>query len=494
MAALKKWSIRIFISLAALYVILLIPDNKSKINFIKPAQPFSWNSDSVWNLLENSFLEARKENDTVTEQKIQSLKKEAGLLYQKLNTNTYPPADSIYKKITALYFSIAPYIANMQEYRNWFIDYYSRVRNAVKLQTQHWDMQDVQSRNTVYTVLYGMRAATEEVLLQSNMQFLPGIKVSNEHTAAPAATIFGIAVHSGDLLVSRGGAEASALISRGNDYAGNFSHVALIYVNDTTHRAYLIEAHIEKGVAIASIEQYEADKKLRFMVLRPRFNLPAIQKDSMLPHKAARYAYEEALKRHIPYDFKMNYTDSSEMFCSEVASYAYQKNNIQLWQTLSTISSAGVVNWLYSFGVENFTTQMPSDLEYDPQLTVIAEWRDPQTLIKDHIDNAVMDVMLSHADSLHAVPYNTWMLPAVRIVKAYCVCLNYFGKTGMIPEGMSATDALRNQYISAQHQALKKETEVLKDAFIKDKGYFPPYWQLTKLAEQAYATLKMQSH
>ena len=38
--------------------------------------------------------------------------------------------------------------------------------------------------------------------------------------------------------------------------------------------------------------------------------------------------------------------------------------------------------WLAAFGVRNFITQEPSDLEYDPQLRVVAEWRDLETLKK----------------------------------------------------------------------------------------------------------------
>lgn len=43
-------------------------------------------------------------------------------------------------------------------------------------------------------------------------------------------------------------------------------------------------------------------------------------------------------------------------------------------------------------------TPEPSDLEYDPQLRVVAEWRDRDTLWQDHLDNAVVDVMLESAE------------------------------------------------------------------------------------------------
>jgi hypothetical protein len=317
------------------------------------------------------------------------------------------------------------------------------------------------------------------------MKFSPAMLVKNEHSVTPFTSIFGIEVHSGDLLVSRGGAEVSALISRGNDYPGNFSHVALIYVDSASNTPYLIEAHIEKGVAVSSVAQYVKDKKLRFMVLRLRSDLPVMQSNPMLPQQAAKAVYDEGLSRHIPYDFKMNFYDSKAMFCSEVASYAYKRKGIQLWQNISTISSQGVVNWLHDFGVENFVTQMPSDLEYDPQLSVVAEWRDPETLYKDHIDNAVMDALLEKANSGATIDYNLWQLPFVRVVKAYCWLKNQLGKPALIPEGMSATRALKNQTFVAMHVAVKKKTEQMAAAFIKENGYRPPYWQLVKFAEAA---------
>ncbi len=236
---------------------------------------------------------------------------------------------------------------------------------------------------------------------------------------------------------------------------------------------------------ITFITEYEHDKKLRFMVMRPRADLPAMIADPMLPQKAAQQVYNESLSRHIPYDFKMNFYDSASMFCSEVASYAYRKNGLHLWQPVSTISSPGVVKWLNDFGVENFVTQMPSDLEYDPQLSIVAEWREPGTLFKDHIDNAVMDAMLSLADKGREIDYSIWKLPVVRVIKAYCMIKNWFGKPALIPEGMSATRALKNQTFVEMHVQIKKQTEQKVQEFIQKNNYRPPYWQLVKMAEEA---------
>ncbi len=393
---MKKFTKRILYFIAALailYVLLLIPDSQEN-NFKADTgkKPFAWNRDAQWLQMEELFKQAKQMDTAKLDSLINACRAVAENEFTLLQNKKTPAQDSTWTRTENNFFILASLVAVKQNYIPWLTGYYTRLRNLIKQQSQQWDMNETASRNTVYTLLYGLRAAVEEVLLQTdNLKFPAAMLVNNERSATPAASIFGIEVHSGDLLVSRGGAEVSALISRGNDYPGNFSHIALIYVDERTKEPFLIEAHIEKGVAIASVAQYENDKKLRFMVMRPRADLPVMIADSMLPQKAAKYMFEEAGKKHFPYDFKMNFNDTTEMFCSEVASYAYRKNGLQVWKYPSTISSAGVVNWLHDFGVENFVTQMPSDLEYDPQLSVVAEWRDRETLFKDHIDNAAMD-------------------------------------------------------------------------------------------------------
>ncbi|MBC7687460.1 MAG: hypothetical protein H7211_04700 [Aquabacterium sp.] len=490
---MKKFKTVLFIilgSICILYALLLIPDTNAGTLIKASEKPFAWNKNELWQQLESDFDKARQQPVAQKDSVIRLLFAQQQKLFDKIETGNGSPADSSFSKSLDNFFSLSAFVAAQPSQRNSFISFYNKIRSNVKLQSQHWNISDKAVRNLVYQQLYGMRAAVEEVLLQTDsFAFNPAMLVKNEPSKTPFTKIFGITVHSGDLLVSRGGAEVSALISRGNDYPGNFSHVALIYVNDM-NVPYLIEAHIEKGVAISSAQQYVKDKKLRFMVLRPRADLPLLQHDAMLPQKAAKLAYDEAKKRHIPYDFKMNFHDSSAMFCSEVGSYAYNKKGIQLWQGVSTISSQGVVNWLQAFGVENFVTQMPSDLEYDPQLSIVAEWRNPETLYQDHIDNAVMDVLLEQADAGKQIGYNYWQLPVARVLKAWCMFENYLGKPAKIPEGMSATQALKNQYFVSMYDQVRKQTRLNSDEFVKQHGYKPPYWQLINLASNATSLIK----
>jgi Permuted papain-like amidase enzyme, YaeF/YiiX, C92 family len=490
MKKFKKVPLKIIGALLLLYTVLLIPDlNNNKI-IQADQKPFFWNRDAVWQQMEQNFKSARQSPAATLDSSIQAFKVIAENKLFLIQNKILTPTDTILTGIENNFFNLATIIAAKPNEVKWFADYYNRLRRIIKQQSQQWNLQDSIAKNSLYALLYGMRAAVEEVLLQTDSsQISPAMWVQAEKSVTPSTTIFGIEVHSGDMLVSRGGAEVSALISRGNDYPGNFSHVALIYVDAATHKPYLIEAHIEKGVAVSSVEQYVNDKKLRFMVLRLRYNLPLMQADAMLPQKAAQFMYKEALRHHIPYDFKMNFYDSSALFCSEVASYAYKKNGVELWKNGSTISSPGVVNWLQDFGVENFLTQMPSDLEYDPQLSIVAEWRNPETLYKDHIDNAVTDALLQKANTGTTIGYSKWLLPFIRCIKGYCWIKNQLGKPGIIPEGMSATQALKNQTYVAMYAGVKTKTEQLAAAFMQKNNYRPPYWQLVQFATMAAENL-----
>lgn len=481
---MKKNILYILLLTAVLYGLLLIPDTSSiNIESEGNSTPFIWDLDERWNELEEKFSYARQNKELLNPGIIEAEISTINEVLNELRSSDFEPNDQRLDILLNQFFELAPMVAANDPTNQTFFELYNRSRRILKEESVNWDISDRITRDALYKVLYGMRAAVEEVFLQSDGKTVPVLFVKEEESATPSTNILGIEVHSGDLLVSRGGAEVSALISRGNDYPGNFSHVAFVYVEEGTNIPYLIEAHIERGVDIADLEEYVRDRKLRFMVLRPRADLPEIQKDPMLPHKAAKEMYEEANSRHIPYDFKMNFYDPEAMFCSEVGSYAYNQYQIKLWQSESTISSNGVVTLLNTFGVENFVTQMPSDLEYDPQLSVVAEWRDTESLMEDHIYNAVIDAMLECADAGKEIDYNHFMLPIVRVMKGYSMLKNAFGGIGPIPEGMNATQALKSDAFINRHKVLKNQLTEEVENFRKREGYNPPYWELVEMAE-----------
>ncbi|MEM7372031.1 MAG: YiiX/YebB-like N1pC/P60 family cysteine hydrolase [Bacteroidota bacterium] len=477
----------ILLGIVILYGILLIPDSTPPLPPKPEGEPFVWNQDAIWENLESSFLQAKAVGcKTIAPQLDQQLAVFEELL-DSLKDRRLAADDPRLRQLEQAVFAIAPSVAVCYDRLPDFSRHCAQLRSWLKQQSIYWDIaNNQQARIALYRLLYGSRAALEEVMLQAPPErvqpLLAGEGISSQ---SPMASILGVKIHSGDILLSRGGAATSALIARGNNFPGNFSHVALAHVDETTHTASIIEAHIESGVKVADLETYLKDKKLRILVLRTRPDLKSVQVNPLLPHQAARQALDDADQRHIPYDFAMDWQDPDKQFCSEVASTVYAKNGIDLWMGISTISAPGLLRWLSLIGVEHFETHEPSDLEYDPQLSVVAEWRDPETLYQDHVDNATIDVMLEGADAGQGLPFSIWMLPVGRLAKGYSMLLNMFGKVGPIPEGMSASTALRVQSFTDRHQQVRDRVYLLAEEFQAEYGYRPPYWELVKLARVA---------
>lgn len=467
---------------AALVAALFTPEREAAVAAPSGRAPFAWGEDALWARLERDFERAREEGCAQIASRIASGLAE--LDEALLAIEAQAPTDPVFARTERALFRLAPLVAACPDtHSEHFAERIRRLRQRVEDASTGWDPNDREARVTLYRLLYGSRAALEEVLLQASdgPNLLHGV---DEPSETPSVTMHGVTLHSGDVLLSRGGAPTSALIARGNDFPGNFSHVALLHVADDGTPT-VIESHIESGVGTSTAARYLEDTKLRIAVLRLRADHPALRDDPELPHRAARDALERARTSHVGYDFAMNHHDPSTLFCSEVASVAYAEHGVRLWRGLSSMSGAGLTRWLGAFGVRYFTTLAPSDLEYDPQMRVVAEWRDPDTLFADHLDNAVLDAMLEGAEAGDTVEYNYLHLPIARAMKAYSVVLNVFGAVGPIPEGMSATTGLRVDWLRARHSEIRAALDQKVDAYRRAEGRRPPYWELVELARDA---------
>ena len=468
-------------------VVLLVPEREPASPELPVGRPFVWGSDELWHALERRFEAARATGCVALAGGIESGLARGHTLVAALAGREVACDAPVLAELERAVFALGPEIAACPAYLADYAALVAALRTAVKEQSRGWDPESRCARDRLYRLLYGSRAALEEAMLQAPADavpaLLPGIE---ERSSAPAARLAGVEVRSGDLLVSRGGAPTSALIARGNDYPGNFSHVALLHVSEAGEAA-VVEAHIERGVAVASAEEYLGDVKLRIMVLRLRSDHPAILRDPLLPHRAAATSLGEARRRHIPYDFAMDRHSHDRMFCSEVAAAAYVGRGVALWSARSRVSTPGTAAWLAAFGVCHFETQEPSDLEYDPQLAVVVEWRDPEVLFKDHVDNAVVDALLEAAAGGLRLEAPPAMLPVGRLAKAYSVALNLAGRVGPVPEGMSATAALRARRLGELHADLVRDVVTRAGALAVARGHRPPYWELVKLARENLA-------
>lgn len=479
--------------LISIFFILAIPETTPVIPAAEPTsieKPFIWNQDVFWDSLESEFIAAKKAGCPAvlfgTESNLSLLEK----LIAQIEVKSISPDAPELQQIERQIFLLGPLVGTCPDKVQHYLQLISKTRSVLKRQSEKWDMNDRSTRETLYRLLYGGRGAAEEVILQTHAnQHPPALQLENEEpSSTPASNFLGVKIHSGDIFVSRGGAPTSALIARGNDFPGNFSHIALAFVDSSTKSLKIIESHIERGVVISTPEDYFQDKKLRIMVLRLRSNLPSLVEDPLLPHRAAAAMLQRVKSEHIPYDFSMDYNDTTKIFCSEVASTAYHKFGINLWLGLSHISAPGLRRWLADFGVRHFETQEPSDLEYDPLLCVVAEWRDPETLFKDHIDNAATEAMLEMAEQGFALNYKWYLLPIARILKGYCWMLNLFHKEGQIPEGMSATSALKHEFYVSVHTIVVGEVQQEALEFHRTRGFMPPFWELLRMARTSLQT------
>lgn len=478
---------RLLIALPVLGVIawLFVPAAPPKISTPADVGPFAWNQNEVWSTLESEFNAMRILGCAAANGHIDVTLNRLAKDIEWLETGGHEPGDQRFDAMEDNLFAVAPALAACPERFPSAFDLLSRVRPALKRSSRNWDIDDTVARERVYRTLYGTRMVVEEILLQSSTSDVPDLLLGTDAPSATPSVVYdGLRIHSGDVLVSRGGAPVSALIARGNDYPGNFSHIALVHVSEQ-HEVSVIEAHIEVGVTVATLDKYLADKKLRIMVLRLDNSLEQVRADPLLPHRAATAALMEARERHIPYDFAMHYQEPSKKFCSEVASAPYGDLGVNLWEGLTTMSSIGTTAWLAALGVEQFETHGPSDLEYDPKMVVVAEWRDREALFDDHVDNAVIDAMLDGAERGDVIDYHYRYLPMARIAKAYSVVLNALGSSGPIPEGMGATTALRSKWLDERHAAVKAEVLEKASAFRAEHDYQPPYWQLFAMAQAA---------
>ena len=188
-------------------------------------------------------------------------------------------------------------------------------------------------------------------------------------------------LRSGDVLLSRGNAFVSGAIARIGDDDGNFSHAATVYVDPSTKKTYVVEAHIEVGSTITPLEKYLTDGKLRAVVFR--------QKDPVLAEKASKTIFDRVKKasasgKNVPYDFGMvlesrekGKRGDEELFCSEIVYSAYKtaSDGKLLLPKYPTGLHPKNNKFLKDIGVLASETFAPSDMELETRFEEVAEWR-----------------------------------------------------------------------------------------------------------------------
>ncbi|MDP4220938.1 MAG: YiiX/YebB-like N1pC/P60 family cysteine hydrolase [Bacteroidota bacterium] len=471
--------------LSALFLLGLIPEPSAEVLSLPHSKPFIWNKDEQWFALEKAFISMRTVDVASLVGEVDERMNACENMLDRIESGPLASDAPVFDSLEDLLFTLCPMTAVCTSKLNEYTHLVMRVSEVVKRQSEHWDVDALATRSRMYRLMFGGRAALEEAMLQASPDSVVTIaRGVDEPSATPQTQVRGVTIHSGDMLLTRGSMAILALIARGNDYPGVYSHVGLVYVEPKTRAASVIEALPYPGVVVTPIADFLKRANQRMLVLRPRADLPEILRDPMLPHKAADSIRRYVLNHHIPYDFAIDHLDHSRMFCSEVVSAAYEAFGIHLWMGLSKVSSPGLADWIAKLGIGRLEMQEPADLEYDPQLRIVAEWRDPAMLSKDHIDNAATEVILDGADRREELGYAWYLLPVARAVKAASMVANLFGSNGFIPDGMTPAQSLYTLTLLRMHHAISERLSTLAGEFRKREHYSPPDPELVRMAKQ----------
>ena len=467
--------------------LLLLPASARDVGPTGEITAFRWDADELFAALEMEFARADAREPSEAAAVAEALAEEGHGLLTRVSESAEAPHEAL-ARLASLQFELAVQGAAHPSLLPRVQGFFVRSRSTLMEAATGWSA-DRGTHEALYRMLFGGRIALDEALVQAGTDALPPLLyLEDVQSATPSIVVEGVRIHSGDILLSRGGAPTSALIARGSDFPNTFSHAALAHVDADSGKGTVIESLIETGSVTSTVDEYLESKKHRISVLRLHPDHPALAGDPLLPHRAADAMLARVREKHIPYDFAMDWDDPSSMFCSEIVYHAFRERGVELWTLRASVSAPGLVSWLRAMGVREFTSLVPSDVEYDPQLRAVVEWRDAPALMDYRLDNAITDALLEEAERGARLGYAWYMLPAARLLKVYSVGQSALGRLPTIPQGMSASTALRvDALVSKVHPALKIDLESRAAAFRDRNGYEAPYWALVQLAREALA-------
>ena len=232
-----------------------------------------------------------------------------------------------------------------------------------------------------------------------------------------------IPFQSGDVIIVRGLRHNSAAIARVGDVDSQFSHAAIIHI-DEKGRHRVLESLIEEGATISNLD-YTLEHGLGRAVLFRHH-------DSNVAARAADKMYEKirASRRsggkHIFYDFTMELDGYDELFCSKVIREAYDRasGGLVMLPSYPTEFRHSPRDFLDRIGVTAEVSFAPGDMELETQFDAIAEWRDYRKTSRMRLMDMVM-VKLFDWMELHGYVFKPGL--SIRLI-------SFFGKlSGYLP-------------------------------------------------------------
>lgn len=203
-----RWAKIVILACCALFALLSIPEPLPSIGAERP-KTFEWNRKAYFHALKKRFDREKASGCIHVEGSLDELARHLSTFDEAGPINA---ADKRWDSLSTRLFQTAAEVAACPRHAPRFFSLSKQVRPLVKDQSMKWDIENPATRERIYTLLYGLRAASEEVLMQqpaNERQTL--FEEVAERSSTPSIDFHGVTVHSGDILISRGGAPTSAL-------------------------------------------------------------------------------------------------------------------------------------------------------------------------------------------------------------------------------------------------------------------------------------------
>jgi len=474
---------------AGLFAILAFwPEPEFPSPDLAKSKPFYWNRKPLFTDLERDFASARQSAWEAVEMRFGEEESQALDLLAQMERQGPTPSPEILGLLEEVQFRLAALAAAKPALLPRFRSVSGEIRARVMRAARFWSLSPEATHEALYRIVAGGRAALEEALSQEvSPGGLPGPEKGEDvSTQCPCTFVEGVRFCAGDLLLSRGDAPGSALIARAGPWPGAFSHVAMVDILKNGAEPVVLESVIGEGTNITPIRVFLQEHRHRLLLLRPRPDAPEVLKNPRLPCTASSSLHERLVRKKAPYDFAMNPDDPSALFCAEMVYLAYGEAGMVLWPARSRLDTPGIIRLLGPLGVRQFVTLTPQDLELDPRLAAVAEWRYIHALRKDRIENALIGALFGAAErgaSFRAPPF---LLAESRLIRGFSNVQSFLGFPPAMPEGMNPSSAARAAGFQKHiYPTLMLAISNKAEAFRRAEGYEPPAWVLAGFAKEA---------
>ena len=171
----KKVLAGILAAAVIFFALLSIPAPDPPLPAGAAGKPFTWKQDEKWNALEDSFREAREIGCRGLQPRIVQGFKQGRENLATLAASPVKPEAPVLKRLETITFGLGTMVAACPERLQEYIDLVTNTRGLLKRQSQNWDMDDAEVRDRLYRMIYGGRAALEEVMLQAPAGSYPAL-------------------------------------------------------------------------------------------------------------------------------------------------------------------------------------------------------------------------------------------------------------------------------------------------------------------------------